>query len=65
MVRETSTLDEKRPPILEEKRRIERELGLPVEPPRVVPRGNNPRSGQPSAWQRLAAWVRGAPPPAR
>lgn len=65
MVKETSTLNETRPTVLDEKRRIERELGLPVEPPVVLPRGNNPNAGQPGAWKRFKAWVRGTPPAAR
>jgi hypothetical protein len=62
VVKETSTLAPTRPTILEEKRRIQRELGLPVDPPVVVPRGNNPNAGVPSPWKRFTAWVRGRPP---
>jgi len=59
VVKELSTLDSRRPTILDEKRRIERELGLPVEPPMVLPRGNNSALGKPSMRKRFLAWLKG------
>ena len=61
MTKETSTLDASRPTILDEKRRIERELGLDVEPPIVLPRGSNYKYDRPSMRARMAAFFRGAP----
>jgi hypothetical protein len=57
VVKETSTLSAGRPTILDEKRRIERELGLPVEPPIVLPRSNRPNAHKPSIAARIAAWL--------
>jgi len=59
MVKEESTLDVGRPTILDEKRRIERELGLPVEPNLVLPRGNNSALGRPPMRRRFVAWLKG------
>jgi hypothetical protein len=59
MVKETSTLDSKRPTILDEKRRIERELGLPEEPPVVLPRSNRPGGPRVGLSRRIAAWLKG------
>ena len=62
MVKEVSTLSTGRPTILDEKRRIEKELGLPQEPPVVLPRSNRHNAGRPSLRKRLAAWLGGSPP---
>ena len=59
MVKELSTLDEGRPTILQEKRRIERELGLPLEPSIVLPRGNNAALGRPGLRKRFVRWLKG------
>lgn len=60
MTQELSTLDKSRPTTLQEKRRIERELGLEVEPPIVMPKSNRPGPDA-TVWQRFKRWVRGAP----
>ena len=61
VTKETSTLDATRPTILDEKRRMERELGLDVEPPIVLPRGSNYKHGRPTLGARMAAFFRGGP----
>ena len=62
MVKEMSTLYLNRPTTLDEKRRIERDLGLPVEPSPVFPRGNDWRAGSPGVWKRIAQWMKGTTP---
>jgi hypothetical protein len=59
VVKETSTLNTTRPTILDEKRRMERELRLPEDPPIVLPRSNRPGSGKPSISKRIALWLSG------
>ena len=65
MVKEISTLDKDRPTTLDEKRRIERELGLPVEPNLILPRGNNSALDRPQMRKRFVQWLRGTPAPAK
>ncbi len=60
MVKETSTLAQSRPTILDEKRRMERELGLPIEPAIVFPKSNRWDAGKLTVGGRLAQWLRGA-----
>jgi hypothetical protein len=62
LVKEISTLSAERPTILDEKRRMERELGLQEEPPIVLPRSNRPSAGRPSIGRRIAAWLSGSAP---
>jgi hypothetical protein len=62
MTKEMSTLSTTRPTILDEKRRMERDLGLPLEPSIVMPRTSRSRAQRPSKWTRFKAWVKGAPP---
>ena len=62
MVKERSTLSVERPTILDEKRRMEKELGLPQEPNMVLPRSNRPSAGRPSISRRIAAWLSGSAP---
>ena len=40
---------------------MERELGLPVEPSIVLPRGNNAGASKPRLSRRIAAWLGGSP----
>jgi hypothetical protein len=62
MVKEVSTLSGTRPTILDEKRRMQKELGLPQEPNIVLPRSNAPGAGRPSIGRRIAAWLGGTAP---
>ena len=62
MVKELSTLDGSRPTILQEKRRIEKELGLTLEPSIVFPRSNDPKAKYEGLWRRIALWLKGATP---
>ena len=62
MVKELSTLDGSRPTILHEKRRIEKELGLALEPSIVFPRSNDPKAKYDGVWRRIALWLRGSTP---
>ncbi len=61
MVKEMSTVGAERPTILAEKRRMQRELGLEVEPNFVMPKGNSRNRSRKTAWQRIAEWLKGAP----
>ncbi len=56
-----STVAAERPTILAEKRRMQRELGLEVEPEFVMPRGNTRAPSQKTAWRKIADWMTGAP----
>ena len=60
MVKELSTLAKARPTTLDEKRRMERELGLDVEPSIVMPKSNR-SSDREGVWKRLSRWLSGAP----
>ena len=62
MVKETSTLNHDRPTMLDEKRRMQRELGLAVDPNMVLPRSNNAHADKPKLRRRLAAWLSGSAP---
>ncbi|HKZ59388.1 MAG TPA: hypothetical protein VJ547_06015 [Candidatus Thermoplasmatota archaeon] len=61
MVKEVSTLAVERPTILAEKRRMQRELGLEVEPEFVMPKGNSRDLARKTAWRKFADWLKGAP----
>jgi hypothetical protein len=61
VTKEMSTLNTTRPTILDEKRRIQRELGLAVDPSIVMPRTSRSGAYRPSKWKRFTAWVKGAP----
>lgn len=61
MVKEESTLAVGRPTILDEKRRMQRELGLEVEPNFVMPKGNSRDLARKTAWRKFADWLKGAP----
>ena len=61
MVKETSTLAAGRPTILDEKRRMQRELGLDVEPAFVMPKGNLRDPMRRGPWRKFSDWLKGAP----
>lgn len=61
MVKEVSTLNVERPTILDEKRRMQRQLHLPEDPAIVLPRSNKYNAGKPSIGRRIAQWLSGSP----
>lgn len=61
LVKDMSTMSPGRPTILAEKRRMQRELGLEVDPEFVMPKGNTRDPSRKSAWQKFAEWMKGAP----